>query len=434
MKTYGKRKGLLAFAGSVSILSVLVILSFTAVCFSDKEALASEPIVIGSPLPVGFLQGEAAKQGIELAVAEINGKGGVKVGDGRRQLKLEIVDTRDLSAGVPVSESLLAVERLILVKKADFLLGGPLRSEAALAVMDLTSKHKTVSIITAGNITPIYTKKIAQNYDKYKYLFRLSTNAVYFVGETLRFLGSLRKQFGYNRVSIMIQDVLHARTMAKFVKGGLTKMGGWEINEPQIYPTGSMDYSMGLLKAKREKAQIIFVWMDHPEVSIMIKQAYDFKVPALLVGKQGGLQDAGFWKATNGKCVSAISTEMKAGSLPIPTLPGTREFFDAHNKMYGKPPQAEWTGMSYMGVYTLAEAIERAGTINAEAVITELERTDRPSIIGRIKFDPKSHQLFESLDPDKGTISMWTQWQAGKRVPVFPPAISQGAIPSPWVK
>jgi branched-chain amino acid transport system substrate-binding protein len=434
MRHYQAIKGRSKFMAYVSLLFVTIAFSFGTFGLLEKEALAADPIIIGCPLAMGFPQGVGAKQGFDLAVMEINKQGGVKVGNERRPIKIVVMDTRDLAAGVPVSESLLAVERLILGKKADFLLGGPIRSEAALAVMDLIAQHKKINIITAGAITPGYTKKIAADYDKYKYLFRLSANAISFVGETLQFFASLRKQYGYNNVAFMIQDVMHARQMAKFVQGGLTKMGGWEMSKPLIYPTGSMDYSTGLLKVKRQKAQIAFVWMDHPEVSILIKQAYDFKVPALLAGKQGGLQDPGFWKATEGKCQAAISTELKASSLPSPALSGSKEYFDAHVKMYGKGPIDEWAGISYISVYVLAEAIERAGTIDTDAVLKELEKTDRPSIIGRIRFDPKSHQVIEKLDPAEGVISMWSQWQDGKRVPVFPPKIGSKVIPSPWMK
>ena len=42
-----------------------------------------------------------------------------------------------LEPGVPVDDAIKAVEKLILQRKVDFLVGGPVRSEAALAVMDL---------------------------------------------------------------------------------------------------------------------------------------------------------------------------------------------------------------------------------------------------------------------------------------------------------
>ena len=84
------------------------------------------------------------------------------------------MDTRDLEPGVPVSDALLVVEKLILEKNADFIVGGPVRSEAALAAMDLLSKYKKVSILTTGALTPAYHKRVEDEYDKFKYCFRIS--------------------------------------------------------------------------------------------------------------------------------------------------------------------------------------------------------------------------------------------------------------------
>jgi branched-chain amino acid transport system substrate-binding protein len=96
---------------------------------------AEKPIVIGAPLSTAFLYGWDAERGIKLAIDEINAAGGVNVGGVKRPFKVEVIDTRDLEPGVPVSEALLGVEKLILEKKADFIIGGPVRSEAAIAAM-----------------------------------------------------------------------------------------------------------------------------------------------------------------------------------------------------------------------------------------------------------------------------------------------------------
>jgi len=77
-----------------------------------------------------------AERGITLAVEEINAKGGMNVAGKMRPLSLEIMDTQDLEPGVPVTEALLATERLIIEKKPNFIVGGPIRSEGALAAMD----------------------------------------------------------------------------------------------------------------------------------------------------------------------------------------------------------------------------------------------------------------------------------------------------------
>ncbi len=113
----------------VFLAMVLVALLFGAVA----TLMAQKPIIIGAPLATAFLYGWDAERGIKLAVDEINAAGGVKVGDEKRPFQVEVIDTRDLEPGVPVSEALLALEKLILEKKADFIIGGPVRSEAALA-------------------------------------------------------------------------------------------------------------------------------------------------------------------------------------------------------------------------------------------------------------------------------------------------------------
>jgi branched-chain amino acid transport system substrate-binding protein len=49
-------------------------------------AEAAEPIVIGVPTSLGFLEGKEALNAVNLAVEEINGKGGVSVGGSQRKL------------------------------------------------------------------------------------------------------------------------------------------------------------------------------------------------------------------------------------------------------------------------------------------------------------------------------------------------------------
>ena len=69
-----------------------------------------------------------------LATEQVNAAGGVKLGGVMRPLKLEIIDTRDQEPGVPTSEVLLAMEKLVLDKGAKILAGGPIMSEGCLAV------------------------------------------------------------------------------------------------------------------------------------------------------------------------------------------------------------------------------------------------------------------------------------------------------------
>jgi branched-chain amino acid transport system substrate-binding protein len=337
---------------------------------------------------------------------------------------------------VPTAEALLAVEKLILEKKADFIIGGPVRSEAALAAMSLLSKYKKISILTTGALTPAYHMTVAKNPEKFKYCFRISGEAKNMVGELVKCLDDIGKRFKLNKLFIMIQDVAHAR------KGGgilakVMKKKGWDVlADPVVYPTGSTDFSMGLLDAKKKGAQVIIIWMDMPETAILLKQWYDNKVPALPFGVIiAAAEQPGFWKATDGKGEYCLANVVNAGNAPSDATPWTMKFVKAYEKKYGIEPEGYGTSSSYMAVYTLKDAIERAGTTDSDKVVDALKKTDLMGVYGRIRFDPKSNQIIPSLDPKEGAVGTVFQWQKGKRVVVFPPSIATGKILlPPWMK
>lgn len=416
-----------------SFFSVFLLLTVSWLLISPAQA--AQPIVLGCPLSTAFLYGWDAERGFTLAMEEINTAGGVAVGSEKRPFKMEVIDTRDLEPGVPVSEALLAVEKLILDKKADFILGGPVRSEAALAAMPLLSKYKKVSILTSGVLTPKYSQMVAEQYDKFKYCFRIHGEAKNLVGEIFANFAELKQKYGFNNLFIMAQDVSHARGAAELVKKLATDKG-WNVTGLEIYPTGATDFSMGLLKAKDSKTEIINIWMDMPESSILLKQWFDMKVPALPFGSTlAAAEQPGFWKATEGKGEYTLCNVVNAGNAPSNATPWTMKFYDAYAKRWGIEPEGLGSSSSYMAVYVLKDAIERAGSLDPDKVVAALEKTDLMGVYGRLRFDPKSHQVIPSTDPKEGAVGSILQWQAGKRVVVYPKSIAMGEIKlPPWMQ
>lgn len=412
---------------------LLIVLSFLLICPHLLYA-AEKPIVIGAPLATAFLYGWDAERGIKLAAEEINAKGGVTIGGTKRPFRVEVIDTRDLEPGVPVSEALLAVEKLILEKKADFLIGGPVRSEAALAAMDIVSKYKKISIITTGVLTPLLTQKVAENYDKYKYTFRNTNHVGNMMKEFITCLDEIQKPFGFKSAYIMVQDVEHARKGGEFMKKALSDKG-WEVIDMKIYPTGTTDYSVGLADAKNKGADILFLWMDMPESAILLKQWSDLKMKALPIGFVCAAEQPGFWKATGGKGEYLIVNVVNGGNAPGNITPWTMKFVEAYKKRWGLEPEGYGTSSSYMAVYQLKEAIEKANSLDSEKVVKALEDLDIVGVYGRMRFDKKSHQIIPSFDPKEGAVTCIFQWQAGNRVQVFPQKVAQGKVLlPPWVK
>ena len=60
---------------------------------------------------------------------------------------------------------------------------------------------------------------------------------------------------------------------------------------------------------------------------------------------------------------------------------------------------------------------------------------DVMGVYGRLRFDPKNHQVIPAKDPKEGAVGSILQWQDGKRVVVYPESIAAGEIQlPPWMK
>ncbi len=398
-------------------------------------ALAVDPIVIGVPTSLTALEGRESLKAVEMAVAEINGKGGIKVGKAKRPFKIETIDLRDSSPGVRVSEALLGLEKIITEKKPHAILVGPFRSEALLAGMDIIAKYKVPMLGTIA-MTPKSEGKIKKD-PKYKYVFRVCLNAKYLVGYLAQTLGFMGKEFGFNKLFVMHQDVLWAKATGAITSKVVSKKMGIKIVGTEAYPTGSSDFAPGLVKAKSGGAQMIMPIFDMPQSGILLKQWKSMKIPALLAGFISPMAGPGAWKTFDGKIGGLINVNFEMGSaISVKKYPPAAEFYAKYQKKYGKPIEAgHGPAPSYDAVYVLAEAIERAGSLDADKLVAALEKTDRKGVIGRIKFDD-GHQVIYGNDPQKTALAVVFQWtEDGKRTIVYPTSIAEGKIQLPsWVK
>lgn len=425
----------------ISLFLLLAVGAVGAVGFSGCGAGSSgngsdsDAIVIGAPLATQYLYGWTAERGMRLAVEEINAAGGVDVGGIRKPLRLDVLDTRDLEPGVPLSEALLVIERLVLEKGADVIMGGPIRSEAALAAMDVLVQYPVVSILTTGALSPAYNRRISEDYEKYKYLFRITSEAVTLANEAVDLFEDLRQEHGFERMYIMVQDVAHARAIGDLV-GGELEAKGWQVLGKEVYPTGATDYSTGLLRAKEAGAEVLFVWMDHPEIAVLVRQWNDLRIPVLpIAGISSAVEQPSAWEATAGAVGYWVACPATAGNAPSDATPRTMPFYEAYTARWGVEPEGYGAASSYSAVYVLKEAIERTGSVEPDALAAALERTDMESVYGRLRFDENDHQVIASYDPSEGAVSSWFQWQDQDRVVIWPPTIARGNVQlPPWIE
>lgn len=392
-----------------------------------------KPILVGAPVPRASAYGQNGERGMILAAEEINAAGGIKLGKTMHPLKLEIIDTRDEEPGVPTSEVLLAIEKLILQKKSDVIVGGPCMSECGLAAMDLYSKYKVVDIVSIGCYTPGWDKKVASDLTKYKYSFRESGSVAWYIKEGVDLLHQIKEKFGFTKMFISIDDSAMCRGASEIVKN-LAVKDGWEVVGFDKHPIATTDYSVALTECKKSGAQVLFIWAYSPETSIMMRQWADMEVPALPIGFIGAAEDPGFWEATKGKGAYTVVTLSETGCTPSNVTPLTMKYYNAFKKRWGVPPRSTGCVSAYEGLYVLKDVIERAGKLENEAIIAALEKTNLPAVRGTIRFD-QNHQVIYGYDPKESVLGNWVQWQDGQRVTVFPQAASMGNIKMPpWLK
>jgi len=184
----------------------VIVFALAVALLTPQPVMSAEPVVIGVPTSLGFLEGKESLKAVEMAVREINAAGGVTVAGEKRQLVVVSSDIRDAAPGVPVPEALLGIEKIILEKKPAAIVVGPFRSEALTAAMDLLSKYKTPMIGTIA-MSPASEKKVKEDPEKYKYVFRNCLNAVYLVKYLAGTMAAINKEFGFTKVYVMHQDV-----------------------------------------------------------------------------------------------------------------------------------------------------------------------------------------------------------------------------------
>jgi len=392
-----------------------------------------KPIVVGAPIPRASAYGQNGERGMILATEEINAAGGVKLGNEMRPFQLEIIDTRDEEPGVPTSEVLLAIEKLILQKKVDMVAGGPCMSECGMAALDLYSKYKTLDIVSIGCYTPGWDQKVSTDLEKYKFSFRESGSVKWYIKEAIDLLHKIKEGYGFNKMFISIDDSAMCRGAAKIVED-LAVKDGWQIVGQDKHPIGTTDYSGALNDCKKSGAQVLFMWAYSPETSILLKQWADMEVPALPIGFIGAAEDPGFWQASNGKGAYTIVTLSEAGNVPGNVTPLHMKFYDSFKKKWGVPPRSTGCVSAYEAMFVLKDAIERAGSTDKEALVAALAKTNLPAVRGTIRFD-QNHQIIYGYDPKTSVLGCWVQWQNGERVAIFPEPAATGKIQMPpWIK
>jgi branched-chain amino acid transport system substrate-binding protein len=393
--------------------------SFLVVTIS-LPAWGAKTIKIGVIGPMKFVQGIGHWNGAVLARNEINARGGVKVGDKMMEIELVQADSNEF---INVTDATNAMERLITQDKVNFVVGG-FRSEAVLPMQDIACEHKVI-FIGCGAAHPQLCSRVAEDYNKYKYWFRMTPfNSTYLVKTAFIHLDYvadiLKKELKIPKlkVAVVAEKALWADPMVKTCEAvipqkGMILAGTWR---PSATAT---DVSAELSAVQRSGAHIIFTIFSSSVGIPFARQAGELKIPAVQVGINVEGQKDSFWQATQGKADYVMTSNTYCQG--VESNENTKAFVDAYVKKFGETPT--YTSDTYSAImYALVPTIEEAGTLKSDKLVAVLENRVYKSASGTIKYmkDPEGKPLHDLTWGPGYLTGIATQWQNGKLVGVWP--------------
>jgi branched-chain amino acid transport system substrate-binding protein len=426
------------------VWAVLVGLLFVAI--TGFSALAADEIKIGVIGPMNFVQGKNHWNGALMAADEINGKGGVQVGNKKMKIQLVKADSNEF---LNITDATNAMQRIITRDKVDFIVGG-FRSEAVLAMQDIAMDYKKI-FIDCGAAAVELCQKVADDYGRYKYFFRGTPFNSHYLGKTcfiqMVTVGAiLKKALGIPKVKVAVvaEKAMWVEGVIKAAQGLIPKFG-MELAGVWRPSQTSTDVSAILSAIQKSHAQMIFTIFSASVGITFARQAGELQIPAVQVGINVEAQKDGFWEATQKKGDYVMQLDTYCRGVDYNDI--TAHFVNGYVKRFGETP--EYNAATYDAIlYGLAPTIEQAGTLDADKLVSILENRVYKTSAGTVKYmvDDKGRQTHDLTWGPGYLTALGVQWQNGKKMGVWPnhwvaakgapPVTYSGIVPykiPPWV-
>jgi len=347
------------------IFSFMVILLIICglIWVSCQKKIKEKVVKIGAVLVLtgpDAKAGQSAKQGIEMAVEEINASGGVK----SRKIKVIYED----DGGEP-QKSVSAVQKLINVDKVLAILG-PMWSSCVLAVAPIV-ESKGVVILSPTASSP----KITYAGD---YIFRNTYSDAIEGAKTAEFAS---KELKYGKAGILFINNDYGVGLKDAFKRKFEELGG-KIVIDEGYDPKTTDFRTILVKVKERSPEVIYI-AGYSEMGQLLRQMREtgIKIPVLScimfeisdIAKVAG-------KAAEGVIYAYPSYDPEKGNEI------TLKFAKKFKEKYGTLPDPE-AAFSYDAVKILALAMEKGGFTSEDIKNALYKIKGYNGITGKTSFD-----------------------------------------------
>ncbi|MEW9123391.1 MAG: ABC transporter substrate-binding protein [Thermotaleaceae bacterium] len=372
---------------SILLISVLLIASLLFSACGPKptepsapaggEAPAEGPIKIGGIFPMtGAIAtfGDSSKKGIDLAVEEINSKGGIL----GRQVQFVLEDTKSTQA-----DAATAIQKLIQQDKVVAVLG-EVASSNSLAAAPIAQDSK-IPMVSGSSTNPAVT-------EVGDYIFRAA-----FIDP---FQGQVMANFATNEMKAKTAAIMtdansdYSIGLGNVFKDVFTKSGGKIVSEVS-FVSGDTDFNTILTTVKNAKPDVVFVPSYYDTVGLILSQAKNnvgFPEEVKFLGGDGWDSPALFELAGDAANGHFFSNHYS----PDVETEKSKAFLAAYEAKYKAVPDAI-AALAYDAAFMVFKAMEDAGSAEPTAIKEKLTGIEMDAVTGKIK-------LNEKRDPVKSAV------------------------------
>jgi branched-chain amino acid transport system substrate-binding protein len=335
-----------------------------ALCGCARE---NQPIVLGLAGPFSQPRGVSMQRAAELAVAEINARGGVR----GHLLELRIRD--DSAAEGPalrIAEDFLATPRLVAV--VGHLNSAPSRAAAQLYRVAPNPPPMVSPSASSPDLTGLSP-----------FFFRVCPSDLSFGQQLARYV---REVLSVQRAGVVFVNDDYGRGVRGTFVSEFTRLGGTIAEEdPYLLRVGSAEPYLSRMRGAGGVDALILA-TDRASAEMILRDRAQLGLPWLALGGDG---------LTGVEALGALAEGVRIATAYLPDRPGERnaQFVAAYGRAYpGQYPDHRGAG-AYDIIHLLARAIERVGADRA-AIRDYLARVggSEPAfdgVTGRIAFDVK---------------------------------------------
>ncbi|MFC4624097.1 ABC transporter substrate-binding protein [Daeguia caeni] len=352
-------------------MKLLAGVALAGLMFGAVSAQAEDPVRIGVATALtgayGDL-GEQVRRAVDLAVEEVNAKGGI---DGRK-VEVQYLDTQ-------AKADIARQQAEKLVNDGYNILTGSIASGEALGIAPMLERWDAVMVGTISKADALTGAECSPRY------FRVNIPD-YADAATV---GTWLKEQPEKKWAIMGSDTAWGRNSGASFTKTAEGLGGQIMTEGYA-GLGTNDFAPYIQKIQDSGAEGLWV-------ALAGRDAINFAQQAKQFGLLDKMKVAGVSFVTDNtvKTLGDVSKDIYGIINYSATLdtPENKSLVDAWSKKYPGTWPANFEGETYLGMQVLFAAIDKADSIAPEDIAEALNDIEVDTIVGKVKMRPEDHQL-----------------------------------------